>query len=67
MTDVPHGTQMRSFGDVFIEDHQPATYQPDAARALLEEVSYAGEPISYRYLRDYYTGETDTAQILGQM
>lgn len=67
MTDVPHGMQMRSFGDVFIEDHEPATYDPEAAQALLEEAGYAGEPISYRYLHDYYTGETDTAQILEQM
>jgi len=66
-TRVPRGMQMRSFGKVFVEDHEPVRYDPDGARALLEEAGYDGTPISYRYMQDYYTGEVDTAQILEQM
>lgn len=66
-TTVPHGLQMKSFGDMFVEDHQPANFDPDAARKLIEETGYDGRPFTYRYVNDYYTAEVATAQILQQM
>ncbi len=67
MVTVPQGMQMRVFGDLFIADHEVNAYDPERARALLAEAGYDGEPISYRYLQDYYTSEVDTAQILAEM
>lgn len=64
---VPQGMQMRVFGDLFIDDHVGNAYDPDRAKMLLDEAGYNGEPISYRYLQDYYTSEVDTAQILVEM
>lgn len=64
---VPNGLQMKVFGDLYIADHAGTAYDPEKARALLEEAGYNGAEISYRYLQDYYTGEVDTAQILAEM
>lgn len=64
---VPNGLQMKVFGDLYIADHEGTAYDPEKARALLEEAGYNGAEISYRYLQDYYTGEVDTAQILAEM
>ncbi len=66
-TTVPNGFQMRSFGEMYIADHNGAQYDPDKARMLLKEAGYNGEEISFRYMKDYYTGEVSTAQILEQM
>lgn len=66
-TAVPNGMQMEVFGDLYIDDFQGTAYDPEKARRLLEEAGYDGEPISYRYLQDYYTGEVNTAQILADM
>jgi peptide/nickel transport system substrate-binding protein len=64
---VPNGFQMKSFGEMYIADHNGAQYDPDKARQLLKEAGYNGEEISFRYLKDYYTGEVSTVQILEQM
>ena len=66
-TDLPNGLQMPSFGPMYVDEHKPTGFDPDLARALLEEAGYDGEEISYRYMTDYYTGEVLTAQILQQM
>lgn len=67
MSTVPNGFQMKSFGDMYIADHNGAQFDPDKARMLLKEAGYNGEEISFRYLKDYYTGEVSTVQILEQM
>jgi peptide/nickel transport system substrate-binding protein len=67
MSTVPNGFQMESFGDMYISDHNGAQFDPDKARMLLKEAGYDGEEISFRYLKDYYTGEVSTVQILEQM
>lgn len=66
-TKVPQGMQMDVFGDMFIPEHKGIAYDPDKARTLLKEAGYKGEPISYRYLQDYYTAEVSTAQVLAAM
>jgi len=67
MSTVPNGFQMKSFGDMYIANHKGAQFNPDKARKLLKEAGYNGEEISFRYLKDYYTGEVSTVQILEQM
>lgn len=66
-TSVPQGLQMANFGDMFIVDHKPTGYDLAQARKLLAEAGYKGEEIPYRFVKDYYTGEVATAQILQQM
>jgi peptide/nickel transport system substrate-binding protein len=66
-TKVPQGMQMEVFGDMFVPEHKALPFDPEKAKALLEEAGYKGEEISYRYLQDYYTNEVSTAQVLAQM
>ena len=65
---VPNGLQTPVFGDLYISDHEPPRYDPDAARALLAETNYDGEVIPFRIVgSDGYAGEFDTSQVLVQM
>jgi peptide/nickel transport system substrate-binding protein len=66
-TRVPRGLQMMSFGDLYVEGFERATYDPDKARRLLKEADYKNQEISYRHLQDYYTGEVATARMLVEM
>ena len=66
-TSISNGFQMKAFGDMYIEDFEPTTYDPDLARQLMKEAGYNGEEIPYWYLTDYYTGEVTIAQVLQQM
>lgn len=67
MSTVPNGFQMESFGDMYVADHKGAQFDPEKAKMLLKEAGYNGEEISFRYMKDYYTGEVSTVQILEQM
>ncbi|MCC7275494.1 MAG: ABC transporter substrate-binding protein [Alphaproteobacteria bacterium] len=64
---VPQGNQHRAFGPLFIADWPPPAYDPEAARALLKEAGYRGEPIEYRLNNNYYAGEIATAEALVEM
>src|SRR5262245_20908603 len=66
-TKVPQGMQMQVFGDMYIPEHKAIAYDPEKAKLLLKEAGYNGEPISYRYLQDYYTAEVSTAKVLAAM
>ncbi len=67
MSTVPNGFQMKSFGDMYKAAPKGAQFDPEKAKMLLKEAGYNGEEISFRYLKDYYTGEVSTVQILEQM
>ncbi len=64
---VPRGYQLPSFGVTYIEDFPAPAYDPDKARALLREAGYAGQPITYRLLKDYYTNQVAGAQTMVEM
>jgi peptide/nickel transport system substrate-binding protein len=64
---VPNGYQWPAYGDMFIEDFAGPRYDPDAARRLLEEAGYAGQPIEYRTQVSYYAAELSTAEVIQQM
>ncbi len=66
-TPVPNGYQMKLFGDMYIEDFQGLSYDPDKARELVKKSGYKGQTIYYRILSNYYTLEVSTAQILVEM
>jgi peptide/nickel transport system substrate-binding protein len=42
-------------------------FDPDAARRLLREAGYAGQPIPYRTHQGYYAQQAQTAQVLAEM
>lgn len=64
---VPNGFQWEAYGDLYLPDYPGAVYDPDAARALLEEAGYDGAPIPFRTQAGYYTGELLTAQAIVDM
>ena len=66
-TPVPNGYQMKLFGDMYVEDFQGQSYDPDKARELVKKSGYKGQTIYYRILSNYYTLEVSTAQILVEM
>lgn len=64
---VPRSYQWPAYSDMFIEDFPPPQYDPHAARNLLRDAGYSGQPIEYRTTNSYYTAELATAQVLQQM
>jgi peptide/nickel transport system substrate-binding protein len=66
-TDIPRGFQNPLFGPLYIADFPEPRYDPGAARALLREVGYRGQPIPYRVMPNYYPLQVQTAQVLVEM
>lgn len=66
-TEVPKGLQLESFGQMHVGEHETPRFDVAEAKRLLREAGYRGEPIPYRLLNNYYTGQVPTAQILQEM
>ena len=66
-TTVPPGHQNPAYGDFYMPDYPAPGFDPEKARALVKEAGYAGQPIPYRILPNYYTLQLQTAQILVEM
>ncbi|HEY4252464.1 MAG TPA: ABC transporter substrate-binding protein [Roseomonas sp.] len=66
-TVIPKGLQWEFYGDMYIADWEVPRFDQAEARRLLREAGYRGEPIPYRLLNNYYTGQTATAQVLVEM
>ncbi|WP_374445244.1 ABC transporter substrate-binding protein [Stella sp.] len=64
---IPNGNQFPAFGPLYIADRPVPVYDPDAARRLLREAGYRGQPIDYRINNNYYATEIATAQVLVEM
>ena len=64
---IPRCHQHASYGDLYDPDRPIPEYDPDRARALLEESSYNGEVIPFRTVGTYYTAELATTQVLAEM
>ena len=63
-TRVPKGLQWEFYGDMFIADWAVPAFDPKLARELVKQSGYKGDPIPYRLLNNYYTGQVSTAQVL---
>jgi peptide/nickel transport system substrate-binding protein len=63
-TRIPRGEQFEFYGDMYQADWEVPKFDPAEARRLLKEANYKGEPIPYRLLSNYYTGQVSTAQIM---
>jgi peptide/nickel transport system substrate-binding protein len=63
-TRVPKGLQWEFYGDMFHADWAVPAYDTELARKLVRESGYKGDPIPYRLLNNYYTGQVATAQVL---
>ncbi|WP_207478508.1 ABC transporter substrate-binding protein [Arenibaculum pallidiluteum] len=63
-TQVPRGLQFEFYGDLFQADWAVPAYDPAEARRLVKQSGYAGDPIPYRLLSNYYTNQVATAQVL---
>ena len=66
-TEVPRGMQFAGYGDMFLENWPMPAYDPDQARALLEEAGYDGAPVTLRTVGTYYTAEMDTSRAVVNM
>ncbi|CAH2402350.1 ABC transporter substrate-binding protein [Mesorhizobium escarrei] len=66
-TDVPRGWQVKTFGDMYLQDRPMDAYDPQKARELLKEASYDGKEIVWRTQHNYYTKQGETAQIVQSM
>lgn len=66
-TVVPKGLQWDYYGDMFLADWSVPAYDPKLAADLVKQSGYKGEPIPYRLLNNYYTGQVPTAQVLVEM
>lgn len=62
-----HGHQFPEFGYLYNEARPLTPYDPDQARQLLSESSYAGETIPYQLQGGYYTNGEQVAQAIVQM
>ncbi|EHL96699.1 ABC transporter, substrate-binding protein, family 5 [Acetobacteraceae bacterium AT-5844] len=63
-TSIPRGEQFEFYGEMYQQDWEAPKFDLAEARRLLKEANYKGEPIPYRLLNNYYTGQVATAQIL---
>ncbi len=66
-TTLPRGLQLPFFGEMYLGDWESPRHDVGEARRLLREAGYRGEPIPYRCLNNYYTGQTATAQVMVEM
>ncbi|MBF9033926.1 peptide ABC transporter substrate-binding protein [Rhodobacterales bacterium HKCCE2091] len=67
LVSIPNGHQLPSFGALYDPDRPDWQYDPDAARALMEEAGYDGTAIPYRIRVAAYGPELATAQVLVSM
>lgn len=63
---VPPGHNFPEYGPMFLPGRS-ASHNPDAARRLLRDAGYRGEPIVYRTMPNYYTNALRAAQVIVEM
>jgi peptide/nickel transport system substrate-binding protein len=64
---VPNGHQYPEFGDMYNPDHVGVEYDPERAKALLEEAGYDGKLIRYTTQPHYYLNALPAAQAIVEM
>lgn len=64
---VPLSHQYPSYGDMFDASRDGLVYDPEKAKALLEEAGYKGEEIVYSTHPTYYLNAVPAAQVLVEM
>ena len=66
-TITPQGPQLKAFNEMFIEDAEGFSYDPERAKALLVEGGYTGEELTFSFIPGYYSLGQEAAQILQMM
>ena len=64
---VPSTHTMREFGELYMPELDTFRYDPERARALLEEAGYDGTPIVFDSFPTYYTNGLLAAQAIVEM
>lgn len=64
---VPNGFQSPTFGALYDPARPPPAYDPDRAKALVQQSSYRGELIAFRTTGTYYVAERATTEALVAM
>jgi peptide/nickel transport system substrate-binding protein len=65
--ELMRGLQFPEYGDMYNPDRPYSPFDPERARALLEQSSYDGETIEFRTQPAYYTLGSEAAQAIVQM
>lgn len=61
------GHQLPEYGDMYLGDRPLTPYDPEAARALVQSSSYAGETLYYDLIPGYYDNDLEAAEIIVEM
>ena len=64
---ITNGFQIPQYGNVYDADRPGFKYNPERARALLQEAGYNGERITFRTLNDYYVNSVAAIQMMMEM
>lgn len=64
---VPPGWQVEEFGEYFIEDYEPVSYDPEKAKALVAESGYDGSTIELQLVPNYYMNDVQAAEVCADM
>lgn len=65
--DVPNGFNFDFYGATFDPERAPFRYDPDAARELLDQAGYNGEPIEYLAFTHYYANHANALLMMLEM
>ncbi|MEO1681167.1 MAG: ABC transporter substrate-binding protein [Pseudomonadota bacterium] len=64
---VPAGPNFPFFGELYEETRTPLAYDPERAKALMEETGYDGEEIVVTAVQGYYVNGDRALQVMQQM
>ena len=67
LTTIPLSYQLPAFGPLYDPTREGFVYDPDRARALIEEAGYDGEPIIIRNVTGYYPNGDEMIQAVQRM
>jgi len=67
MAKVPAGPNFPFYGALFEADRTPLAYDPEKAKALMEEAGYDGEEIVVTAVQGYYVNGDRALQVMQQM
>lgn len=61
---LPKGHQFTEYGDMYLDDYPTPAFDPQRAKQLVAESTYAGQELSYELQSGYYTFGNEAAQAI---
>ncbi|MDR2455517.1 MAG: ABC transporter substrate-binding protein [Deltaproteobacteria bacterium] len=66
-TEAANSWQFKTFGNLYLPELDKPLYDLEAAKKLISEAGYKGDPIVWKILPGYYTLESTVSQAIEQM